>query len=106
MAKSKELVVVTDGMESYPPEFVEINGRRSGNFYYQLVCHLGTKTLMLIGIEDEGFVRSVSVDVEDRVDALEHPELPRYLGGESAVYGSQVLSLVVDYDTLTPNREL
>lgn len=95
-----ELVAVTDGMDSYPPEFVEINGRRSGNLYYQVVCHLGTETLMLVGIEDEGDVRSIAIDVKDRSEALEHPEIPQFLGSREAIYGRQVLGLIVEYDQL------
>jgi hypothetical protein len=95
---SKELVVATTEIDRSLPQFVEIDGRQSGEVYYQLICHLGTASLALLA-RDEFETRAVPVPSDKGNDAMKHPE-GRYLGGKDTIYGGRYEELVVDYQDL------
>lgn len=90
MARSKELVRASD------LEFVELDGRQSGEIYYQLICNLGSATLALLGREYD-LVRAVPVPSNKGNDAMAHPEGPDYLGSKNVIYGGGYEELIVDY---------
>ena len=89
MARSKELISARD------TRFVEIDGRQSGETYYQLICHLGSSSLALLAKGAEG-VRAVPIDAESGNDAMAHPEV--YLKPGEVIYGGGYEELVVDYE--------
>ena len=63
---------------------VELDARQSGDHYYQLVVHLGSRTLALLDQNIE-FSRAVVVPSDKGRDAIEHPEF--YLSGGDVIYG-------------------
>lgn len=75
-------------------EFVELDGRQSGEVYYQLICNLGSKTLALLAKED-GEVRAIPVPANRGNDAMAHPEA--YLGSNGVIYGGHYEDLIVEY---------
>lgn len=70
-------------MSDLHPELLEIDGRQSGEVYYQIVVHIGSYSLALIarGPED---VRALPIPNHLAGDALAHPEA--YLGAEDTIH--------------------
>lgn len=64
---------------------LELDGRRSGNVYYQLLCHLGSRTLAIIA-RDANETRAIAILASQGNDAMLHPEV--YLGSADVIYGA------------------
>lgn len=77
-------------------EFVELDGRRSGKVYYQLICHLGSGVLALIAYEGSD-TRAVPVSSDRGNEAMAHPETPAFLGRSDVIYGGHYEELIVEY---------
>lgn len=99
MAKSKEIVIVPEA-----PQLVEIDGRHSGETYYQLVWCVGTTALALLAREPHE-TRAVPVDSAKGNDAMTHPEAP-YLASDDVIYGGGYEDLIVDYGEIHRPEQL
>lgn len=95
MSTTTEIVRTTD------LRFVELDGRQSGEIYYQLICNLGAHVLALLAREGKGksrFTRAVPIPCDKGNDAMTHPESPDYLGGDQVIYGGGYEDLIVDFE--------
>jgi hypothetical protein len=84
MAKGKELITT----------FVELDGRRSQEMYYRLICNLGAGALALLA-SDEYETRAVPIPADRGNDAMAHPEF--YLSTDQTIYGGYYEELIIDY---------
>lgn len=66
------------------PKLVEIDGRESGETYYQLAWHVASGGLALIARDLKG-TRTLAILPDKGNDAMAHPEV--YLGGDDVIYG-------------------
>lgn len=64
-------------------KLVELDGRQSGDIYYQLVCHLGSMGLGIIARSPHG-TRAIPVPADKGNDAITHPEV--YLSSDEVIY--------------------
>lgn len=66
-------------------ELIEIDGRQSGEIYYQLTWHVASNGLALIA-KERNQTRAVHVPSDKGLDAMNHPESGEYLGGTETIY--------------------
>lgn len=67
-------------------KLVEIDGRQSGEIYYQLAWHVASGGLALIAKDLRG-TRAIPVLPDKGNDAMAHPESGAYLGSNDVIYG-------------------